>query len=175
MNVEVMIDLETTGLKPGCRILSLGAATFDGFEQRTFYEKLAYSDKYWSDQGTLDWWDKQPAAIRLEAFSGTLLPRTVLLQFSDWLASLGCKQDIRPWGNAASFDLKILEAAYKIENLPLPWSYYNEMCYRTLKNLYPGTPFIKPDGAHNALVDAIAQADHADRILNTFSISSLGA
>jgi hypothetical protein len=77
------------------------------------------------------------------------------------------------WGNAASFDLKILEKAYKLMQIEVPWKYYNEMCYRTLKNLYPEIKIMCNPHKHEALQDAIYQAEHAVRILNTLKFGRI--
>lgn len=165
--VEVMIDLETTGMKPGCHILQIGACAFG--PAATFLEKKffigsasATDERFLADRRTLGWWSTQPKHIKEEVFSSQDKIEMALNDFSNYL---GAFPYFRVWGNAASFDLKILEAAYEICGIPLPWSYRSEMCYRTLKHLYPNIPYKKPARAHIALEDAIAQANHADEIL----------
>ena len=163
--IEIMVDIETTGIKPGCHILSIGACTFGlpvEEEKKFFLDSATMKDpRFKTDPDTMAWWEKQTPFARSGAFSGTKKIDEVLLDFAFFLASF---PSFRIWGNAASFDLKIIEHAYEVCQLDLPWKFWDEMCYRTLKNLYHNIPFKKPSNAHSALEDALAQATHADEI-----------
>ena len=163
--IEIMVDIETTGTKPGCHILSIGACTFGHGEEKIkqfFFGSATMNDESFTAlPSTMAWWEKQTLFAKAEAFAGIKRIDEVLLGFASFLASF---PSFRIWGNAASFDLKIIEHAYEVCQLDLPWNYRYEMCYRTLKNLYPNIPFKKPRNAHSALEDAIAQANHADEI-----------
>lgn len=169
---NVMIDLETLGTKPGCFILSIGACTFgDGpaIERAKFYTTIGLQSQANAgleiDTDTLSWWVKQDTAVMREAFSGTEDIKAALISFSLWLHSLNVTPVV--WGNAASFDLKILEAAYDACGLEVPWSHRNEMCFRTLKKVFDeiDEPTFFGD-KHNALADAIHQAVWAERMLH---------
>ena len=76
MKNTLMIDLETTGKRPGCCILTIGAAGIDknGLEVN-FYAKISYdkskAEGFDDDPETLAWWRKQDTATLKEAFSGT--------------------------------------------------------------------------------------------------------
>jgi len=51
-------------------------------------------------------------------------------------------------------------------NLEQPWHFWNDMCYRTVKNLLGGDiEFVKPEIPHHALWDAKAQAEHLIKIM----------
>lgn len=174
--VDVMIDLETLGTKPGCVILSIGATTFGaplGESRATFYSTAQFRTQHnlIAEESTLDWWDKQDPITKKEAFSGTKHLSMVLDEFALYLGQLG--KPPRVWGNAASFDISILEAAYIAYKLDVPWKYYNVMCFRTLKNLFPQIP-VPPEraDAHHALADAIYQAAHAEAILEKLRCQS---
>ena len=69
------------------------------------------------------------------------------------------------WGNGADFDNPILAAAYRRLNMPLPWGAYAGRCYRTLKSLRPDIRLERQGTHHNALDDAVSQAEHAVRLL----------
>lgn len=160
---DVMIDIETAGTKPGCIILSIGAvslSTNDGFYIRIDPQSSREAGLSASAQ-TMAWWKKQPQNVRDEAFSGIAHVQEALLQFSDWLIQQG---EIRVWGNGASFDVPILEAAYEKCGIKVPWKYWQSMCYRTMKNLYPHIQFVEPDMKHSAIEDARAQAVHLKQI-----------
>jgi DNA polymerase III epsilon subunit-like protein len=165
-NTDVMLDLETCGVSPGCVILSIGACTFRG--DRTFYEKISVMDSehqgLFKDPATMAWWNKQDPEARKEAFSGAKDLVSILGSFSDFLRSIN--SDIYIWGNGADFDLPILAAAYIRVGMKTPWKPFNGRCYRTLKNLYFDVKMEPFEGMkHNALVDAQNQAAHARLIL----------
>ena len=176
--INVMIDLETTGIKPGCCILSIGATTFSGpeyriWEEAAFYQQVLHEGQYGKglvdSESTMAWWAQQSDEARQEAFKSPLatdLP-VALDRFSIYLESLGQSKDIYVWGNAASFDLKILEFAYFACGMSVPWYFRNERCYRTLESLYgnrvPKTDF--KGTRHNALHDAQHQAERACHLL----------
>lgn len=169
--INVMIDLETLGLKPGRIILALGAACFGTDEPFRFYAQISQTScahlGLTADPNTLAWWSNQTEEAQREALYGTQDITAVLQEFAEFLAEIeDDKYEVRVWGNAASFDLKILEAAYIACGIPVPWKYYNEMCFRTLKNLniVPEPEFIGVK--HYALADADHQAHWAEQILD---------
>jgi hypothetical protein len=169
-----MIDLETMGLPPDGAIASIGAVFFDIKTQqlgptfkRTINLATAVRDGGTMHPGTVIWWlgQSQPArdAIR---FSGEDI-RTTLTDFAAFIAEHSRAQDVRPWGNGSSFDLTILGGAFTRSSIKTPWSPFRERCFRTVRNLYPAVeynPDDKGDGAHNALDDAIFQAQHLFKI-----------
>lgn len=167
--VDVMVDLETTGTRAGCCILSIGACTFN--KERTFNESISritcLDAGLKDDQNTLNWWDKQDKTVYNKAFNGRTQLVVALGDFSDWLRSLGVpKNKVYVWGNSAKFDLGILEAAYVACRMEYPIDYRNERCYRTLKNLYSDIKADRFKGAkHDSLADALNQAEHASTIL----------
>ena len=170
-SVDVMLDLETTGISAGCGILSIGACTFD--LTKTFYTSVNLQSCL--DAGlinhasTMQWWDKQSPEAKEAAFSGERSITEACGMFSDWFRSLDAPQKAKfIWGNGADFDLPILGAAYKAIGMSNPWEAYNGRCYRTLKNLYQAIKMDKFTGVkHNALQDAKNQAVHATAILKT--------
>ena len=90
--MNVMIDLETTGLTAGCCILSVAVVPFMAESPLdSFYEKISHvksmDDGFTNDENTLRWWDKQRKDIQEEAFSGTRSP----LAARD-AATVGCIQ-----------------------------------------------------------------------------------
>ena len=165
--MNLMIDIETLGAKPGCAILSIAAVPFKSpCDVECFYERISPESNtavgLISEQATLDWWDKQSVEARAEAFSGDTPIEVVLFNLSTYISQF---KDVQVWGNGASFDVPIIEYAMRKCMIDIPWRYSNEMCYRTLKNLFTNIPAEKPLVAHNALYDAKAQAAHATKIL----------
>lgn len=167
--IDVMIDLETLGTAVGCKILEIGAVTFDGmFEFERLIERK--SQLLFEDKGTLDWWISQGEDAWGRVSSGKVGIAAVLAEFTSWIKDLERQYNkpVRVWGNAASFDISILEHAYKAYFFQsLPWKYYNVMCFRTLKNLYPQIKAPEFVGQkHMAIWDAKHQVRHANVILN---------
>lgn len=169
MSIDIMVDLETTGVSAGCGILAIGACSFLG--KYTFYDRIhphsCLTAGLKEDPETLKWWNKQDRAARDEAFSGTKDLVMVLGQFADFLRCLPAPSKVvYLWGNGADFDLPILSAAYSAVGMKTPWEPFNGRCYRTLKNLYKPIAMREFEGLkHTALADAKNQAAHAREIL----------
>jgi len=69
------------------------------------------------------------------------------------------------WANGPSFDLVILETAFKRTKVNVPWRFWHHRCFRTIKDIggelglvYPKEPEGEEDVLHNALDDAKRQA-----------------
>lgn len=168
--VDLMLDIETLGTRPGCVILSIAAVPFNVFSPLDyFYERVSSESCVGRglsiDAKTAEWWLRQSAQARDEAFGGSLSIDIALVKLSDYITELG---EVVVWGNGASFDAPILEAAYDVCNIKVPWKYTNARCFRTLKELFPAVPYRKPVFAHNALEDAKAQAAHAELLFRTY-------
>lgn len=172
---DVMVDLETVGRRAGCGILSIGAVAFDpttgelGPEHYTVV-KLASCEKFalHSDPDTLAWWEKQsPEAQKVlkqaRAARGNKTLDKALMEFNKYLAQFGPKA-VRVWGNGSDFDNAILINCYAATELTAGWDFWNNRCFRTLKNLAPSVKVERAGVYHNALDDAKTQALHALKI-----------
>ena len=173
---DLMLDVECAGLPPKGALMSIGAVFFDlhtGTLGPTFNRTINLASSVAAggqmDPGTILWWLRQgDAARKAVAYGGEPLER-VLTDFSDWIAQTCRHEDVRPWGNSSSFDLTIVNSAYRDIGKKAPWHFFNERCFRTVRNLYPQVPYDpgeKGEGAHNALADAVFQADHLFKIKN---------
>jgi hypothetical protein len=180
MPQDIMLDLETLGNSAGCAILSIGAVAFDpetGELGEEFYRVVNTNSCVVAgltfDQGTLDWWKKQSPGARQvlrDAYAETALTLNAALHdFSRYLHRATGGRQPRLWGNGADFDNPILAAAYKAARIDQqPWKFWDNRCYRTLKNLHPEVPLPARTGTHhNALDDAKTQAEHALQIFGT--------
>lgn len=161
---NVMIDIETLGTAANSVILSIGAVQFgpDGLGNE-FYTAIDIDSCLNSglqvDGRTVAWWMVQTAEARavFNERGGEL--QEALLSLSgafDW------KGDTLVWCNGLSFDLPILDTAYRACGLAVPWRYYNGRDYRTFKREHSSELVssleVEPTVAHNALADAKAQA-----------------
>lgn len=170
MQKNIMIDLETLGLRAGCRVLSIGAVEFsaEGLG-REFYTVLDADDqtKLFVDPETEAWWARQSREAR-RVFTDPKVPTSEGLRaFNEWLGNITSISYRNVWGNGADFDQPILAAVYAMHapELTLPWK-WGSRCYRTLKNLYPSVKLDRQGTYHNALDDAKSQAEHAIAIFN---------
>ena len=164
---QVMVDLETLGNGSNAVIIAIGAVEFEatsGKLGREFYcvvdGQSCVDAGMKVDVSTVMWWMKQDTAARA-AFNNAGEPLPYALQsFAAWLPTGACV-----WGNGATFDNVILSNAYRAIDLPQPWPFWGDRCYRTLKNLFPEVPLARTGAHHNALDDAKSQALHAIALL----------
>lgn len=171
---DVMVDIETVGTAPGCGVLSIGAVTFgpDGLGHRFYINASLASSTALGltiDPDTITWWlnqsrDSQDAAFQSDA--PALLD--ALMMFSDWYLSIGPE---RVWCHGATFDVPVLDAAYRAARMSPPWQYWQVRCTRTLYDL-AGVKVDRSKGTHhNALDDAINQAEAAVRALRIMKLN----
>lgn len=173
---DCQIDLETMGLPPTGAIIGLGACFFDMQTCTigpTFYRAVnlatAVRDGGTMTPSTVMWWLGQSQEARDAVRFSAIDIRTVLTEFAAFIAEHSDVKTVRPWGNGASFDLSLLNAAYLRSEIKTPWSPFRERCFRTVRNMYPQVEYNPDDkgtGAHNALLDATFQAQHLFAIKN---------
>lgn len=171
--MDFMIDLETTGTRPGCMIPSIGVVAFDAARRLTldeFYAPISLESQQAIglkiDAGTFRWWLRQSDEARA-AISGDGAPdiQEVFSELSEFFRrNAAMNREAGIWGNGASFDLPILIAAYDACRLPVPWYTFGDRCYRTEKNRRPEVKMQRIGTHHNALDDARSQTEHLFRI-----------
>lgn len=172
MQRNLMLDIETFGTQPGCVVLSIGAVEFD--ETGVTHEFHAHIDPGSAvaagltiDPNTVMWWLEQDKAAQTALLQAERHPLHDVIQAFihtfEW-------DGLKIWANGASFDFPILKHAIEAAGFKQPWAYYNEMDYRTVKNLVPKNVFkllkVEPTIAHDALDDARAQAQTLLGLLN---------
>lgn len=161
---HLMIDLETLGTSADSVVLSVGAVKFDllsdAIDDQGFYGSISIDSNLAAgrriSEDTLLWWLKQPAAAQGVFFEDKLPLEQVLVDLSDWL---GDNKWI-VWAKGPSFDISMLEHAYKHFGMQPPWEFWNTRCVRTYMGL-PGAKGVKGEVLgvkHNALSDAYEQA-----------------
>ena len=170
---HLMIDIETLGVAPAATILTIAAQSFDPFGQghfdRHFYSRITLEsqENRTIDDGTIAWWTTQPEA-QAEAFAEE--DRMPLDQALDLLGKLIWQSSFL-WSQGPTFDMTILEHAYKSYKKPIPWQYYKVRDSRTLFSLYPGLP--KPSTSHHALEDCRRQIDLLQATLQHLGVKEL--
>lgn len=181
--MDVMVDIETLGTRPGCPVVTIGAVLFDprscdtvdGMMSRGWLWRVDLKDAVQNSNGvdadTLRWWFGQdPAAIRALVEGESVGLKTALFELSNFCqgATLPKFGGARPratlfWAKSPDFDGKILEDSYARCSLPMPFRFFEYRCVRTVQDLaWPNGPQDRPSFAvgvaHNALVDAVSQA-----------------
>jgi DNA polymerase III alpha subunit (gram-positive type) len=173
MKTRVMLDIETLGTCTGSVILAIGAVKFgnnqilDHFYERVSPESCVQIGLK-MDISTVMWWMKQSDEARLEITKEGTAIIPVLQKFGAWIAD----SDAEIWGNGAAFDNAQLVAAYQAALIHAPWEFWNDRCYRTMKNLFPDVQAERKGTLHHALDDAIHQAFHLMDILNFAGLES---
>jgi len=163
--MDYMVDLETMGTKATAPIIAIGAVAFNSEEIiDRFYMVVDLQSSVDSgavmDTSTVLWWLQQSDEARAAfARKGEQLG-TALRAFSTFVTTLGNRKTAKIWGNGASFDNVILGESYDRLKLERPWEFWNDRCYRTVKNMYPNIQLDRKGTAHNALDDAETQALH---------------
>lgn len=185
---EVMIDLETLDKNPTAAILSIGAVAFNshtgeidadgGFYSVVDLQSCIDAGLTVSGQ-TFYWWLRQSDDARLALANA--VPESLddaLFGLSGWFEPYNSAYierakgklfpgiaSVEVYGNGADFDNPILTNAYNALKLDRPWGDFKGRCYRSLKDLFPAIKLERTGTHHNALDDAISQAEHAIRLL----------
>lgn len=168
--IDVMLDLETMGSGPSAAIVAIGAVEFsalNGTIGRKFYRVVDLDTAVrWGgviDAATVMWWLRQSDVAR-GALNAEGMPLVrALVEFTDWL--MGCGDGVKVRGNGAAFDNVILASAYRRADMVVPWQHRNDRCYRTVKAMCPDVKMERAGTHHNALDDAISQAQHLIEVL----------
>ena len=166
MTNHVMLDLERMGTASDAPIIAIGAVAFneqgviagaDFYSQVSLHSAIAAGARI--DTATVIWWMKQSDDARSKFFDNEAAPQLfdALTEFSEWFRTVNGRQ---LWGNGAASDNAILSNVYRSVNLPQPWKFWDNRCYRTIKSLYNFIPMERVGTHHNALDDAKSQAAH---------------
>ena len=169
-----MIDIEGLGTGPDTTILTIAAQGFDplgsGYYDQLYYCRVDFEsqEERSIQQSTIDWWATQPAESREEAFSDD--NRIPLRQALEELGRIAWHAK-RIWANGPTYDMNILEHAYKSLDMHIPWQFYNVRDARTVYSLYPD--LAKTPISHHALEDCRRQIDLLQTTLKHFGIKEL--
>lgn len=172
--MDLMIDIEGLGTGPDTTILTIAAQAFDplgsGYYDQHYYCRVDLESQEGRSiqQSTIDWWATQPAESREEAFGED--NRIPLRQALEELGRIAWHAK-RIWANGPTYDMNILEHAYKSLGMNIPWQFYNVRDARTVYSLWPNLS--KPPISHHALEDCRRQIDLLQQTLQHFQIKEL--
>lgn len=178
---DVMIDFETLGTVADSVILSIGAVKFDlnsdEVDENGFYSVLSIDSQLAAgrviDESTLRWWMTQDEAARKVFSEPAEHIDAVLQEFHAWFdPDLYDKYSV--WSNGADFDLPMIQHAFSRGGYDIPWRFWNNRCFRTLKNLPRAKKIPAPANPikHHAMFDALTQAKHAQAIWRALNHNS---
>lgn len=167
MSNHIMVDLETLDTAPTSIILSIGAVVVDFKNNRIsdpFYRVIdvesCRSIGLTESKSTRAWWDKQGPEARRVFTDPSVEILKGLSDFATYVRMFGAST-VKVWGCGSDFDNVILCNAYKALGSSQPWRFYNNRCYRTVRDSFPHLITIpeRPGVYHNALDDAKYQAE----------------
>jgi len=162
--MHIMPDLETMGNKSNAAIIAIGAVAFDanGVHDR-FYSQCSLESSVQlglkMDAGTVIWWLKQSDQARA-AFADNDKAQAIQLSLIEFVQFYKKNNGGAVWGNGATFDNVILTTAFDLALIPKPWKFWDDKCYRTIKDTFKDVKLIRTGVHHNAVDDAESQALH---------------
>lgn len=166
ITVDIALDIETLGLRPGSLILSIGmvAFTLQGGEVASFYAEPSKEEQKALgrivDPDTQRWWNSQNETAQQVLHSPGIPIVDVLTGVGSFLSRFtsGAYQIGGVWGYGSDFDNAAVQDLSRDAGFGAPWPYGKNRCGRTVVEL-AGLP--KPPNVgthHNALDDARFQA-----------------
>jgi exodeoxyribonuclease VIII len=172
--MHLMIDLEGLATGPDATILTIAAQAFDpfgkGFYEQSYYARvtLESQENRVIDDDTIAWWATQPAVVRDEAFNEE--DRIPLDEALNGLGKLIWHSKMI-WAQGPTYDMNILEHAYKSYRKPLPWKYFMVRDSRTIFSCWPDQPI--PPTSHHALEDCRRQIGMLQNTLKYLNVTEL--
>ena len=177
--MDCTIDLETLDFRPTSVILTLGAIKFDPYTETEpgpgYYVRFDVNQQLalgrTVDDATLDWWKKQPEAIREEAMQEH--DRTEVNQALDELSKFLVGVN-NIWAQGPVFDIAMLENLLSQLKRPYPWQFYQIRDSRTLFGLGWDPRREMRTEAHNALADCYYQSIAVQKVYKKLGIKKDG-
>jgi hypothetical protein len=194
--VDIMLDLETLGLKDNIVITQIAAVAFtiENGQNLSEFNVSGISTRSCIDYGfkidgsTIEWWLKQDHKLFNDIVIKSLLSdgpdiKSTLISFTKWINDIKIKYKVKYvniYGNGILADNKWISQAFDLVNLPIPWNYTDNRDVRTYvdiyKHLFEVCPTYKDPTKidfigtkHNALDDCKHQIRYICNIFSTLS------
>lgn len=167
MSKDLMLDIESLGTNPDAPILSLGACWFNydkpdieptgkihvHFDVEEQCKKLGRI----IDPSTVKWWFQQSDNARSAVFAPN--PTSFPSYFAQLSSFLNAADTV--WAKGPDFDCVLLKSLVDATGHYIKWPFWKHRCVRTMVNQFPELcAHVQMEGsAHNALVDAVYQAN----------------
>lgn len=171
---DIMVDIETGGVRPGCAIYAIGACVMRKDlihqPQHQFYQNVVQRPArgFHTDQKTLDWWAQQSPEARAVLEHDQIPIKSALVAFHTWAAQY--PEPRRFWACGPHFDYSIYAEACRLTNTPVAFKFWLVRDTRTALDV---TGVSKKDAdkaipadvrkklvKHHALSDCIEQTYH---------------
>jgi hypothetical protein len=169
---DVSVDLETLGVEPGAVITQIGLAAFNSrpaneAEHEIVGLRIDVDPQSCLDLGmhvswaTIAWWLTQEAEPRETMARSKGQHVAVALSEVNNFIEGQMAEGFKVWGNGATFDVTLLNEAYRAVGMGVRWGFRNVRDMRTLVAVTPEDKIMwgVPKVAHDAMHDAIAQAE----------------
>lgn len=166
---HLMLDIETMSTQNSAAMLQIAAVEFDILTGETGKEfnvnvnlQSCLDCGLTMEASTVMWWMQQSDEARKSLIkTNPLHLKDALIEFSKF-----CTKEYEVWGNSARFDCGILQNAYNVCGMEIPWDFRKERCVRTLLSFNPSakkeTPFV--GNPHNAIDDCKHQIAYCSAI-----------
>lgn len=163
--MDIMLDIETLGLKPGSIVVSVGAVSFDrstGKMGSEFYSVIDINDSEQKgltiEAGTAGWWLNQSEDARKVFSDETMRAASSLEAVSAEFQSWGMGQNMpraHVWAQG-DMDFQVWGAAMDAVSVVRPWAFWKQKDTRTAYEICGfDAKSVERDGVyHNALDDA---------------------
>jgi hypothetical protein len=173
--MDIMLDLETLSTRPDATIVTFGAIKFNpytGEQGAGIYHRISVDEQIalgrHVDDNTVEWWGKQAEDVKEEA-----LGEGDRISLDEFCANLNRfivgAENI--WAQGPVFDIVILENLYRQLSKPCPWQFWQIRDSRTLLSTHGDPREKNKAGLHNALEDAVSQAEAVHHVFNECGIT----
>lgn len=165
---DIMVDIETTGTSPDHgAIIQLAAVKFNLLERTVdatdlFDRCLEIPAKRWWDEGTREFWMKQPRHIIQGIYSRMEDPLSVMTEFGEWVGYSN-PEPPRFWGKPTHFDYSFIASYFNQFGVLNPFHYrYARDMNSFISGLYANPDVQKIEvefqgDVHNAIFDVLHQ------------------
>lgn len=173
--MHIMIDIETMGVCGDAAITQIGCVAFDPVTGETAGGRSLHVDLQSSldeglkvDASTIRWWMQQSDASR---HALTLRGMSLSAALEQVTGYFNQHEPSRVWVQGPHFDIAILQQAFWLCNMSIPWSFRHVRDARTVISLsgVPKSPLRGEELEHDALDDCHRQIRglfHAARRMN---------
>lgn len=166
--LDVMVDIETTGLRPDRNhIIQIAAVRFDfetGEVDSNFFNRCMWPSvphRAWQES-TRTWWMGKNQKVFQDIQKRMEEPQTVMQDFADW-AGYQHEEPLRFWGKPVSFDYSFIDSYFHDLGIMNPFHYRYTVDLNSFRRGRKLTSDFVPDeiqfdgDAHNAIFDCLHQ------------------
>lgn len=142
---DIMIDIETQGLRDDCVVMQIGITAFnrephlediESFEiLLDWQQQLQPPHNRTRDDSTLRFWDREGGFDKLYAGKGTPVSVHVAKSMFDSIIKLCANRHTAVWAKGQDFDIPKLKSLFGGHDSALPWRFFMSRDMRTLTDI----------------------------------------